>query len=455
MKRSIKQIAGAACVYLLSITGAQVHAGPVDGMKCRDGTVLDGTTGPERTVKPEFFCKMFPKHPWQYPPLGYGAKEEDRGVQFPFICDRRLGGYVYTNAGKPACPMKTPEAVYTSCLNNPATREIIRDMACVVRRDPAKLGRFLNNKNMKRNLIEFASFISHMGQETGDMRTIWENNGLAGQYCSYFHPGEDKYCSDNKFYGRGVHQLTHPSNYSDFSNYWYRDRTVLLKDPDLLLTDMEVSWGSAIWFWMEPRQHHNGDATCNKWSLMHEALFEKGLGFGETISTINGGIECSGGNSIGPWQRISRLVYFLDVLGVPMPWVTGGELILPSFFSEGCSWINQMRMVVKRQTWKTLEKIGGPCAGYNQPYPCGWGGISAGPSDIPNPLITSKVAFIKAPLCPVPWDKKPDLNSWPYNIAKDEGYHKLDDSGTTPEDSCWNTKMCYERCGNLMDSGFN
>lgn len=51
----------------------------------------------------------------------------------------------------------------------------------------------------------------------------------SGQYCSYFYPGEDKYCDTALFFGRGVHQLTHPSNYADFSEYWYKDRTVLLK----------------------------------------------------------------------------------------------------------------------------------------------------------------------------------------------------------------------------------
>lgn len=97
---------------------------------------------------------------------------------------------------------------------------------------------------------------------------------------------------------------------------------------------MEVSWGSAIWFWMESRQHHNGNDYCATWTVQHEALFE-GLGFGETTSTINGGIECGGSNDIGPWQRISRIIFFMDVLGIPMPWITGNQVRLPLFLTEG------------------------------------------------------------------------------------------------------------------------
>lgn len=66
------------------------------------------------------FCKMFPKHPWQYPPLGY--KNEGKGIQFPYECDRILGGYLYPVSGKPVCSARTPEKVHEDCLSEWHTR---------------------------------------------------------------------------------------------------------------------------------------------------------------------------------------------------------------------------------------------------------------------------------------------------------------------------------------------
>lgn len=107
---ALKGSSGLLLLLLLEPKG--VASGSVDGMKCLNGTVLPGDTGPERVLEPQMFGKMFPKHPWQYPPLGYG--NEGKGVQFPGDCSRIMGGYMYSNAGKPACPSRMPEKMSTS-----------------------------------------------------------------------------------------------------------------------------------------------------------------------------------------------------------------------------------------------------------------------------------------------------------------------------------------------------
>lgn len=56
-------------------------------------------------------------------------------------------------------------------------KEIIRYMSCAIKQDPPFLRDFMNSKNKTRNLIEFAAFMAHVGQETGDLQTIWEQFG--------------------------------------------------------------------------------------------------------------------------------------------------------------------------------------------------------------------------------------------------------------------------------------
>ena len=83
--------------------------------------------------------------------------------------------------------------------------------------------------------------------------------------------------------------------------------------PGLVATNGEIAWKTGLWFWMTQR----GAGT----STAHEAIIGS-AGFGGTISSINGGLECNkGGYSSQPQVKI-RVDYYLDFarrLGVTNP----------------------------------------------------------------------------------------------------------------------------------------
>ena len=57
-------------------------------------------------------------------------------------------------------------------------------------------------------------------------------------------------------------------------------------------------------------------------SMTPHAAIVDGAGFGETIRSINGALECNGGNPAQVQSRIDRYTRFAGILGVP----TGGNL---------------------------------------------------------------------------------------------------------------------------------
>eukprot|EP00984_Skeletonema_dohrnii_P016481 scaffold7337_cov66-Skeletonema_dohrnii-CCMP3373.AAC.11 len=85
--------------------------------------------------------------------------------------------------------------------------------------------------------------------------------------------------ADLLFLGRGAMQLSW--NY----NYFYAGADLnvdLCTNPDLVATDEEVNWGTAIWFWTTSTG--STGTTCKEY-------VEAGS-FGGTVKTINGGLEC-------------------------------------------------------------------------------------------------------------------------------------------------------------------
>lgn len=72
--------------------------------------------------------------------------------------------------------------------------------------------------------------------------------------------------------------------------------------------DATVAWKTAIWYWMT----QNGPGTMTA----HNAMVT-GTGFGATIRSINGSIECNGGNPAQVQSRVTRYQQFVNVLSVP------------------------------------------------------------------------------------------------------------------------------------------
>lgn len=141
---------------------------------------------------------------------------------------------------------------------------------------------------------ELAAFLANVGHETSDLVYAEEINKSA--YCQ---AGGQYPCAPGKqYYGRGPLQLSWNYNYGVAGEAL---NIPLLAKPELV-TDVKgggqvTSWLTALWFWM----NQTGAGTMTA----HNAMVQN-KGFGETIRTINGSIECNGGNAAQVQDRVDR-----------------------------------------------------------------------------------------------------------------------------------------------------
>jgi chitinase len=148
---------------------------------------------------------------------------------------------------------------------------------------------------------EVAAFLANVGHETGDLRYIKEISP-PHNYCS---SSSSCPCASGKsYYGRGPIQLSWNYNYCSAGSALGYD---LRGNPDLVSSNATVAWATGFWFWMT--QTGAGRYTC------HNAIVNA-LGFGETIRTINGALECGGRNPAQVQSRIDRYKAFCALLGV-------------------------------------------------------------------------------------------------------------------------------------------
>lgn len=148
---------------------------------------------------------------------------------------------------------------------------------------------------------EAAAFLANVGHETGGLRHVVEQNTANyGHYCdrsqSYGCPAGDR-----AYYGRGPLQLSWNYNYKAAGDALHID---LLHDPYRVERDAAVSWKTALWFWNTQR----GAGTMTP----HDAMVNN-RGFGETIRSINGALECDGKN---PGQRQNRINLYNKFAGI-------------------------------------------------------------------------------------------------------------------------------------------
>ncbi|MQS06985.1 glycoside hydrolase family 19 protein [Streptomyces alkaliphilus] len=157
---------------------------------------------------------------------------------------------------------------------------------------------------------EAAAFLANVSHETGGLVHIVEQNTANyPHYCDWSQPygcpaGQDAY------YGKGPIQLSWNFNYKAAGDALGID---LLNNPRLVETDAAISWRTALWFWntQSGAGHMSG----------HQAIVS-GAGFGESIRSINGSIECNGGNPGQVQSRISTFQRFTEILGT----TPGGNL---------------------------------------------------------------------------------------------------------------------------------
>ncbi|MFI6425415.1 glycoside hydrolase family 19 protein [Promicromonospora sp. NPDC050880] len=163
---------------------------------------------------------------------------------------------------------------------------------------------FANSGSETVQKREAAAFLANVSHETGGLVHIVEQNTANyPHYCDTTQPygcpaGHDKY------YGRGPVQLSWNFNYKAAGDALGID---LLNNPNLVQTNSAIAWKTGLWYW----NTQNGPGTMTP----HNAIVN-GAGFGETIRSINGAIECNGGNPAQVQSRVDTYLRFTSALGV-------------------------------------------------------------------------------------------------------------------------------------------
>jgi chitinase len=149
---------------------------------------------------------------------------------------------------------------------------------------------------------EAAAFLANVSHETGGLVYVSEID-KSGNYCA----SEPYGCPAGtySYYGRGPIQLSWNFNYKAAGDSLGVD---LLDNPGLVETDAAISWKTGLWYW----DTQTGPGTMTP----HNAMVN-GAGFGETIRSINGSIECNGGNPAEVQDRVNAYQNFVSILGVP------------------------------------------------------------------------------------------------------------------------------------------
>lgn len=157
---------------------------------------------------------------------------------------------------------------------------------------------------------EAAAFLANVSHETGGLVYIVEQN--TANYPHYCDATQPYGCpaGQSAYYGRGPIQLSWNFNYKAAGDALGID---LLHNPNLVQSDSAIAWKTGLWYW----NTQSGPGTMTP----HNAMVN-GAGFGETIRSINGSIECNGGNPAQVQSRINAYQSFVSILGVP----AGGNL---------------------------------------------------------------------------------------------------------------------------------
>jgi predicted chitinase len=157
---------------------------------------------------------------------------------------------------------------------------------------------------------EAAAFLANVSHETGGLKYVVEQNRANyGHYCDRSQPYGCP-AGQSAYYGRGPLQLSWNFNYKAAGDALHTD---LLDNPYAVQKDPAVSWETGLWFW----NSQSGAGTMTP----HDAMVHH-KGFGETIRSINGDLECNGRNVDERDDRINLYKQFVGILGT----TPGGNL---------------------------------------------------------------------------------------------------------------------------------
>ncbi|MCL7377695.1 chitinase [Streptomyces sp. 35G-GA-8] len=157
---------------------------------------------------------------------------------------------------------------------------------------------------------EAAAFLANVSHETGGLRYVVEQN--TANYPHYCDSSQPYGCpaGQSAYYGRGPLQLSWNFNYKAAGDALGVD---LLHDPWQAEKNPATSWKTGLWFW-------NTQSGAGR-TTPHDAMVNN-KGFGETIRSINGALECDGKNPDERNDRINLYKKFAGILGTDV----GGNL---------------------------------------------------------------------------------------------------------------------------------
>lgn len=163
---------------------------------------------------------------------------------------------------------------------------------------------FANTGDDTTRKREAAAFLANVNHETGGLVYIKEiNEANYPHYCDW---GQPYGCPAGQaaYYGRGPIQLSWNFNYKAAGDALGID---LLGNPWQVEQNSAIAWKTGLWYW----NTQTGPGTMTP----HNAMVN-GAGFGETIRSINGSIECNGGNPGQVQSRVDAYQRFTQMLGV-------------------------------------------------------------------------------------------------------------------------------------------
>ncbi|MGW1067830.1 glycoside hydrolase family 19 protein [Streptomyces aureus] len=151
---------------------------------------------------------------------------------------------------------------------------------------------------------EAAAFLANVNHETGGLVYVVEQNTANySHYCDWSQPYGCP-AGQSAYYGRGPIQLSWNFNYKAAGDALGID---LLNNPNLVQTDAAVAWKTGLWYW----NTQSGPGTMTP----HNAMVNS-AGFGQTIRSINGSLECDGRNPAQVQSRVDAYQRFTSILGV-------------------------------------------------------------------------------------------------------------------------------------------
>jgi predicted chitinase len=151
---------------------------------------------------------------------------------------------------------------------------------------------------------EAAAFLANVNHETGGLvHVVEQNTANYPHYCDWSRPYGCP-AGQAAYYGRGPIQLSWNFNYKAAGDALGID---LLNNPWRVQNESAVAWKTGLWYW----NTQSGPGTMTP----HNAMVNQ-AGFGQTIRSINGSLECDGKNPAQVQSRVDAYNRFTSILGV-------------------------------------------------------------------------------------------------------------------------------------------